>query len=216
MTRAVAWVERNSLALSGLALSLFSSGIDGEYMSSWMPQGLRWTGYALNTTADVAVLVLARWLGRLQSEDRRSQLRRSQLRLALSGEYIAIAFSWLFGWRQLRPIIAALELTTLAAGFGADPWLGVLEIELVALLTAGFVPVLNAYLGYAQALRDGVFADRSDARRAPVASSAPETLVTDATPEPVTAPLAPRSDPLPIDLDQWRALVASMNGDRSQ
>lgn len=133
------WAKENSLWIVSGGLMLASSGLDGMYMSAWMPDGWAWLGLALNTMSDVAGMVLMYWYGRLRQSPRGS--KRYKLASALlPAELVAVAYSWLFGWRQLRAVLRAVE---------PEHW------RWVAPLAAGFIPLLLAFIGYAQALLAG-------------------------------------------------------------
>jgi hypothetical protein len=151
------WIDRNALMLTALTLSISASGIDGAYLSRLMAPGLAFTGYLLNTVSDVATLVLANWYGRLEFSG--TGASKKAIRRVFYSEFVAIAYSWLFSWRQLRPIVRELETVNnepLLSALGASQW-GLIEVEIIVFVMAGFVPVTNAALGYAQALRDGKF-----------------------------------------------------------
>jgi hypothetical protein len=145
-------IRDNSLWLVGIGLMIASSGIDGAYMALWMQDlpgigGAAILGYILNTTADIAGLVIIYWFGRLQMD--RSSTKRRLSYVLLGAEVIAIAFAWFFGWRQLRMVLPSVE--------GANT-------EWVAPISAGFIPLLLAFVGYAQSLLAGRI--ESDARAA--------------------------------------------------
>ena len=136
------WLMENSLWLVGLGLMLASSGIDGAYMARWMTDlpgigGAAVLGYVLNTTSDVAGMVLMYWYGRFRMD--RSSRKRSMARFLLGTEAVAVLYSWLFSWRQLRIVLVSVEADAL--------W--------VAPVAAGFIPLLLAFVGYAQALLSG-------------------------------------------------------------
>ena len=132
-------LRRNSLWIISIGLMLASSGIDGAYMTAWMPVGAGWLGYVLNTTSDVASEILMYWFGRLQQERKGSKKWRFSWWI-LPAEIVIIGFSWFFGWRQLRLAMMDVE--------GMDTWW-------VAPIAAAFVPVLLAAVGYTQALVSG-------------------------------------------------------------
>jgi hypothetical protein len=136
------WVKRNSLWLVGLGLMLSSSGLDGVYISRWMT-GAPWLGFVLNTMSDVANLTLMYWYGRFRQSPKGSK----RYRLAgamLPSEIIAALYSWLFSWRQLRAVLPAVE---------PEHW------RWVAPVAAGFIPLLLAFVGYAQSLLAGKLDD---------------------------------------------------------
>ena len=132
-----------SLWLVAAGLMLASSGLDGAYLARWMTDlpgigGAALLGYVLNTTADVAGLVLTYWYGRLQLDQSATKRKRSAA--LLIAELIATGYSGFFSWRQLRLVLPAVE-------GGAARW--------VAPVSAGFIPLLLAFIGYAQALLAG-------------------------------------------------------------
>lgn len=133
------WIRNQSLWLVGLGLMLASSGIDGEYMSTWMPGDAAWLGYVLNTVSDVCGMVLTYWWGRLRQFPSNSK-RYKLAMVLLPAEIVTVSYSWFFSWRQLRLILPRIE--------GIDaPW--------VAPIAAGFIPLLLAFVGYAQSLLAG-------------------------------------------------------------
>jgi len=141
MKRAWELIQRNSLWLVGLGVMAASSGVDGAYMSAWMPDGAGWLGYVLNTTSDAGSEVLMYWFGRLRQERKGSKKHRLSL-LLLPAEIVIVAFSWFFSWRQLLRVLGPVE--------GA-------QARWVAPVSAAFAPVLLASIGYAQALLAGKF-----------------------------------------------------------
>jgi len=141
MSKITTWLLDNSLWLAALGLMGSSSGIDGAYMSRMMEPGLWPLGYVLNTVSDVSGMILMYWFGRLRQERKGSKRYRLSLAL-LPAEAIAIAYSWLFSWRQLLMILPAVE--------GQDA-------KWVAPIAAGFIPLLLAFIGLGQALREGRF-----------------------------------------------------------
>lgn len=148
----VRFFAANSLWLVGLGLMLASSGIDGAYMARWMTDlpgvgGAAVLGYILNTTSDVAGMVLTYWFGRLQQAPKNSKQHRLSWFL-VGAELVAVGYSWLFSWRQLRIVLLPIE--------GEDAaW--------VSWVAAGFIPLLLAFVGYAQALLAGRIERQSDA-----------------------------------------------------
>jgi hypothetical protein len=142
-------VKQNSLWIVALGLMLASSGIDGAYMARWMP-GASWLGYVLNTTADVAGLILMYWFGRLRQFSKNTKRHRMAIVL-LPAEVITVAYSWFFSWRQLLLVLPSIE--------------GAVAVW-VAPVAAGFIPLLNAFIGYAQALLSGKIERQSSANEA--------------------------------------------------
>lgn len=133
--------KQNSLWLVGFGLMLASSGLDGMYMAKWMPVSA--LGLVLNTMSDIASLVLMYWYGRLKQSPRGS--KRNKLAGALlPAELVAALYSWFFSWRQLRVVLPAIE---------PEHW------QWVAPIAAGFIPLLLAFIGYAQSLLAGKLGD---------------------------------------------------------
>jgi len=133
------WAKEQSLWIVSAGLMLASSGLDGVYMSAWMPDGWGWLGLALNTMSDVAGMVLMYWFGRLRLSPRGSK-RYKLAAVLLPAEVVAIAYSWLFSWRQLRAVLPSVE---------PEDW------RWVSWLAAGFIPLMLAFIGYAQSLLAG-------------------------------------------------------------
>lgn len=136
---AVLWLAflQNSLWVASIGIMLASSGIDGAYLAKIMRP--HWLGYVLNTVSDVASEILMYWYGRLTMD--RSSAKRERAKWLLVVEVILTGFAWLFGWRQLLPLIAAYE------GTQAALWL--------APVMAAFTPVALIGIGYAQSLLAG-------------------------------------------------------------
>lgn len=130
------WLKRNSLWVVGFGLMLASSGLDGVYMMLWMPTGAGVLGLILNTVADIANMKLGTEFGKLQRS--RVKERRKLSILLLMGEFVAIAYSWFFSWRQMRRVLPAIE---------PDDWVW------VSWVAAGFIPVTLFFLGIAQSLQ---------------------------------------------------------------
>ena len=151
------WIKRNSLWLVGLGLMLASSGLDGVYMAAWMPEKWGVLGYILNTMADVASMAITYWYGRLQY----SEKKRGPSYGLLAGEVVAVAYSWFFSWRQLRFVLPAVE--------SAD-W------KWVSWLAAGYIPLMLAFIGYAQSLRETRAATKQADSEAQPAQSEPAPL----------------------------------------
>ena len=139
----------NSLWAVAFGLMLASSGLDGVYMAKWMPAGWGWLGLVLNTMSDIAAMTITYWFGRLQQSGKTK--RRLSLVL-LGAELVAVAYSWFFSWRQLRIVLPAVE----PAAWG---W--------VSAIAAGFIPLLLAFVGYAQSLLAGRVAAEPRPERPP-------------------------------------------------
>ncbi len=133
------WIANHSLWLVALGLMLASSGLDGIYMSKWMPVGVNWLGLVLNTMSDIGNLVIMYWYGRLRQSPRGSK-RYKLAGVLLPSELVAVTYSWFFSWRQLRAVLPAIE---------PENW------RWVAPVAAGFIPLLLAFIGYAQSLLAG-------------------------------------------------------------
>lgn len=135
------WLINNSLWLAGIGLFIASSGIDGAYFVKLNDWGM-FGGYALNTTSDVVGMIIMYWFGIfLQSENKRKRVLSYGL---LVSEFITVSYSWLFSWRQLRPLMKIVE---------NDPIGWINEVEWLSFIFAGFVPLLLAFIGYAQGLQ---------------------------------------------------------------
>jgi len=152
------WAKEQSLWLVSAGLMLASSGLDGMYMSAWMPDGWAWLGLALNTMSDVAGMVLMYWYGRLRLSPRGSKRYKFAAAL-LPAELVAILYSWFFGWRQLRAVLPAIE---------PEHW------RWVSWLAAGFIPLMLAFIGYAQSLLAGKLDEASVERSQSQQHSEPE------------------------------------------
>lgn len=136
---AAAWQNflRVSLWLASAGLMLASSGLDGAYLAKLMPLGFGWLGLVLNTVSDVTSELIMYWYGRLQMG---SKTKRRLARWLLAPQVLLVGYAWLFGWRQLLPIMRELE--------SADySWL--------SMVAAGFVPVGILAVGFTQAILAG-------------------------------------------------------------
>jgi len=133
------WIRDSSLWLVGLGLMLASSGLDGVYMAKWMPPGWWVLGLVLNTMADIANLILMYWYTRFRQSPKGSKRYKLAAGL-LPAEVVAVGFSWFLSWRQLRAVLPAVE---------PQHW------RWVAPISAGFIPLLLAFVGWAQALLAG-------------------------------------------------------------
>lgn len=86
-----AYLHENALWLVGLGLMLASSGIDGAYMARLMSWPV--LGYVLNTTADVAGMVITYYYGRLLRENARTSNKHKQARYLIISEVVAVGYS---------------------------------------------------------------------------------------------------------------------------
>jgi len=145
---ATAWQSflRISLWLASAGLMLASSGLDGAYLAKLMPVGFGWLGLTLNTVSDIVSEIVMYWYGRLQMDASKTKQRLAKWLLA--PQVLLIGYAWLFGWRQLLPIMRDLEPADYS-------WL--------SMLVAGFVPVGIVSVGFVQALLAG----RIEKERAP-------------------------------------------------
>lgn len=180
-----------SLWLASIGLMVASSGLDGAYLSKLMPPGWAWVGLVLNAVADVTSELGMYWYGRLQMD--RSVVKQRRAKWLLVGEGVLVGYAWLFSWRQLVPIIAKV-----------DP-----NARWMAPVAAAFIPSALIVVGYVQALLAGrIEAEKTSAQAEPG----------DAPVAPVKAPL--RADGAPVAqpvarIDDFRAIVAGMNGERA-
>jgi len=201
------WINDNALWLVGLGLMLASSGIDGAYMARLMS----WPalGYVLNTTADVAGMTLTYYYGRLLRDNARTSNKHKQARYLIISEVVAVGYSWFFSWRQLRLVIQVIEPV---------------DYEWIASVSAAFIPLLLAFIGWAQSL----IVTPPDADGKPVDTKAVTTgakvettgqLVAASEQEAVSTGRRmdttgkPPAQPKTIDAPLWRSLVAKMDGD---
>jgi hypothetical protein len=131
------WCKRHQSVIIGGFLMAASSGLDGVYMTLWMPPAVWWLGLVLNTGADFADLYLGDRMGRLMRSTDGSKRWGGLLALGL-GQLIAIGYSWYFGYLQLRRVLPAIE------GSAANG---------IALVAAGFIPLMLAVLGIEDGLQ---------------------------------------------------------------
>ena len=134
----------NSLWFAAIGLCLSSSGIDGAYMALMMEDPLWSLGYVMNTVSDVSGLIIMYAFGRLQQESKGSKKWKLSKRL-LGAEVVAVLYSWFFSWRQLVRVLPDVEGPNTV-------W--------VAPIAAGFVPLLLAFIGWAQAIKAGKFEEQ--------------------------------------------------------
>jgi hypothetical protein len=160
------WLLRNSLFFATIGLCIASSGLDGTYMAAWMPPGLGWLGYVLNTVADLTGMIIFYQYSRLQ-QTRRNEAggkRRLQLsRVLLGAEVITVGYSWFLSWRQLRIVLPAIE---------PQAW------HWVAPAAAGFVPLLLAFVGFTQGLLAGRIESEAATQTQTAAMQETQSLVT--------------------------------------
>lgn len=128
-----AWLQvlNNSLWVSSLAISIFSAGIDGEWLSKMQP--LPWMGYALNFVGDLTGEVLMYQFGKMQKQSSKNSKRWKASWFILFGSLITLWFSWLFSWRQLIEIMPDQPV-----------W--------IPFVCAMFVPLMLLSIGYTQAI----------------------------------------------------------------
>lgn len=189
------WIIDNSLWLAGIGLFVASSGIDGYYLvqlNAWGAIG----GYALNTTSDIVGMLLMYWFGVFRQSE--NETKRKLSWGLLGSEVVTVLYSWLFSWRQYRQVIYTVETNALG---------GASEIEVLAFIFAGFIPLLLAFVGFAQGLQtsDGQKAsDVPDDSRVDYALRELETL---------RQKLEYQDYPI-ATLADFRHIVAGLNGDR--
>ena len=204
------WLLKSSLWMAGFGLMLASSGLDGAYMARWMPPSWGWLGFVLNTTAAISGMILTYFYGRLQQDGAK---KRRLSNVLLAAEVVAVGYSWFFGWRQLLAVLPVVEPV---------------DYRWVAPLAAGFIPLLLAFIGYAESLLAGKFDVPVDAAAKPLArQSAPvarQSAPVDKPALPVAQPVQIAAPPVPpvvqpvvsgkpLTLDQWRTIRAGLNGD---
>ena len=143
MKRMRAFFHDNALMVAGMLLMLASAGVDGKFMSLWMSDGLAWMGYVLNLVSDASGYVMSNAYGRLQNED--DETKRKLSRFLLLGEFVNIAYSWLFSYLVLRERFVVIFTRAIFGSLAT-------EIEVLAFVSAGFVPLMLTFLGYADSL----------------------------------------------------------------
>jgi hypothetical protein len=126
-----------SLWIASAGLMVASSGLDGAYLSKLMPERWAVLGLVLNFVADVTSEIGMYWYGRLRMD--KSSLKKKGAIGILVGQGILVFYAWLFGWRQLVPIVARVDPTAL--------WM--------APAGAAFIPLALIVVGYTQALLAG-------------------------------------------------------------
>ena len=191
------WLIDNSLWLAGLGLFVASSGIDGFYLvklNAWGAVG----GYALNTTSDVVGMLLMYWFGVFRQSP--NQKKRDLSWGLLGSEVVTLLYSWLFSWRQYRQVIYTVEAGALG---------GVKEIEILAFVFAGFIPLLLAFVGFAQGLQV------SDGQSAVETTDDPRVEYIIKQVESLRRELEESKYPI-ATLADFRRIVAGLNGQRKQ
>ncbi len=147
-------------------------------------------------------MTLTYYYGRLLRDNARTSNKHKQARYLIISEVVAVGYSWFFSWRQLRIVIQPIEPV---------------EYDWIAVVSAAFIPLLLAFIGWAQSLivtppdADGKPVDtkavtsehRMETTGQPVA----------AIPAPVVASGKPPAATKTIDAPLWRSLVAKMDGD---
>lgn len=201
------WINDNALWLVGLGLMLASSGIDGAYMARLMS----WPalGYVLNTTSDIAGMVVMYYYGRLLKDNGKGSKKYKMAGALLGSEVVAVFYSWYFGWLQLRIIMQPIEPRNSLVISG---------------IVAAFIPLLLAFIGFAQSL----IVTPPDATEKPVDTKAVSSeRRMETTSQPVAAIVPPVVTIVPpvvtngkpvaaiktIDAPLWRSLVEKMDGD---
>jgi hypothetical protein len=84
---------------------------------------------------DVANPFISHRFGQLQQDP--SQAKRKASWVLLGAEVVAVAYSWFFSWRQLLRVLPAVEPA---------------DYIWVAPISAGFIPLLLTFMGYAESL----------------------------------------------------------------
>lgn len=128
---------KHSLWIVGFGLMLASSGIDGAYMSKIMPDGWGWLGLVLNTTADVAGMVLTYYYGVIRRENAKNTKKWKLARWLLLAEVFSVGYSWFFSWRQLLIVMIPIE-------GDATVW--------IAPVAAFFIPGTLGFIGFTESL----------------------------------------------------------------
>lgn len=152
------WWQANRARAINLVLMTASSGIDGVYLGKLMESpdggGILILGLLLNFAADYTNQEIMMWFGRFRQG---TKIQKALSWLLLPCAAMAIGYSWLFSWRQLRPLVYAVETQPIAAKVGASALAQVLEVESLAFAYAGFVPLLIAGLSLVDGIRAGKF-----------------------------------------------------------
>ena len=148
-----------SLWLASIGLMVASSGLDGAYLAKLMPEKWGLLGLVLNTVADITSELGMYWYGRLTMD--KSLTKRKGAKWILVGQVILVGYAWLFGWRQLVPIVEKVDPNA--------PWM--------APVGAAFIPAALVVVGYIQSLLAGRI------------ESEPKTTVSEPKAEPVAQPV---------------------------
>lgn len=135
MTKLWDWITDNSLLLAALGVMAASQGLEGVYTSYMMPRGWPALGFIANGVADIATLLVSERYAKLQRTRDRDKRRLS--RWLLPAEAVALLFSWLLSWRQLRIVLPLVE---------PDAW------QWLAPIFALMFPLTLASLGLAQGI----------------------------------------------------------------
>ena len=163
-----------SLWVASIGLMVASSGMDGAYLAKLMPDRWTWLGLVLNTVADVTSELGMYWYGRLQMDA--SSTKRKRAKWILVGQVVLVGYAWLFGWRQLVPIIAKVDPTA--------PWM--------AWVGAAFIPAALIVVGYTQSLLAGRIevakADTGTPTETPKLADAPKVTPVEQEPVPELTP----------------------------
>jgi hypothetical protein len=172
---------------------LASSWIDGTYLSkltSWA-----FAGYILNFVCDGGSLLLSRIYSEVRLHEIKTSKRYKLARGLLWFELAAVAYSWLFSYRQLRPLVWAVETRPVILELLPKTKNAAWAIEAFTLVIAGFVPVLLAGFGYAQAVLS-----EKDTATEPETQAQPERSAATA---PETEPQRPETEPQPDELPEY-------------
>jgi hypothetical protein len=162
----VKWCRSHTSIIIGAGLMLASSGLDGRYMSLWMPDAPA-LGFILNTAADATGLYLGQQLARFMRSSDGIKRVVGLIVLAL-GQAVAVWYSWYFGYLQLRRVMPAFEPV---------------EFDEIARTAAWFIPITLAVLGFSDGL--GAFSSKRFGL----------TQETEPVPEPVQAEPVPLACP---------------------
>lgn len=180
------WFLRASLWIASAGLMMASGGLDGAYLAKLMPEGWGLLGLVLNLVADITSELGMYWYGRLRMD--RSLTKKKGAKWILVGEVVLVGYAWLFGWRQLVPIVAQVDPTA--------PWM--------AWVGAAFIPAALIVVGYIQSLLAGRIESETKVGQGETAA-----VVTEPAPEPATVPVV-----LPTaKIEHFRLVLDRMNGE---